>query len=490
VYVAQRLMDDLVDLELASIEKIIAKINEDPEPEHIKQTERNTWELLAQNGREGRRTGLGFTALADCLAALGLKYDSNTAIEMIEKIMRLKCKTEFSSSVDLAIERGSFTGYSAEIETSSTFCQMLASEFPDMYARMNKYGRRNVSISTVAPTGTLSLLAQTSSGLEPVFMTSYKRRKKLTALDTPDSDQVITTEIGEKYLEFEVFHPKLSVWKKINPKVAIEKNPYQGATAQEIDWEKRIEIQAVIQKYVSHSISSTLNLAADVPESLVSDVYKTAWKKQLKGVTVYREGSRSGILVRKEEPKNNVLQDFTAPIRPELLEADVLRFKNNNETWLAFVGLLENRPYEIFTGREIDSFLLPSYVEKGWILKSKLQESSRYDFQYVDKDGYKVTIEGLSRSFNKEYWNYAKLLSGVMRQGMPMNQIVSLVSNLYLYDENINTWKNGVIRSLKKYVASGALSHEKSCPSCNAKKSLIYEEGCVKCKECGFSKCD
>ena len=492
VYETQRLMDNLVDLELESVDRILEKIDNDPEPDNIKSVERETWELLRDNGKAGRRTGLGFTALADTIAALGLKFDSDEALKVVDEIMRTKLQAEFDSSVDMAVERGKFELFDPEIEKESEFVQMLEKEFPELYQRMMKHGRRNISISTVAPTGSLSMLAQTSSGIEPVFMLSYKRRRKVNAGD-PHAKVDFIDDMGDAFEEFTVYHHKLKQWMEISGEKDMDKSPYAGATAPEIDWKKRIEMQALVQKYTTHSISSTINLPSDVSVQKVSDIYVEAWKKGLKGITVYRDGSRSGILIsddkkedKKEENKNTIFPEK----RPKKLEADIVRFMNKSEAWLAVVGLIDGIPYEIFTGKMEDVFNLPDWVEKGWVIKNKDEKGkSRYDFQFIDKQGYRITIEGLSRSFDKEYWNYAKLISGVLRHGMPMHEVVKLIEGLNLYDDFINTWKNGVARALKRYIPDGTKPQDKKCPQCGDPDGLVYEEGCLVCKSCGYSKC-
>ncbi len=492
VYETQRLMDNLVDLELEAVDRILAKIDSDPEPDHIKRVERETWQLLRDNGKIGRRTGLGFTALADAIAALGIKFDTNEALKAVDDIMKTKMQAEFDSSIDLAIERGAFKIFDPEIEKQSEFVQMIADEFPDLYNRMMTHGRRNISISTVAPTGSLSMLAQTSSGIEPVFMLSYKRRRKVNAND-PNAKIDFIDDMGDAFEEFTVYHHKLKEWMNVTGKTDIADSPYAGATAPEIDWKKRIEMQALVQKYTTHSISSTINLPSDVPVKKVSDIYIEAWKKGLKGITVYRDGSRSGILISddKKEEKDKSTQNTIFPEkRPKKLEADIVRFMNKNEAWLAVVGLIDGVPYEIFTGKMEDVFNLPDWVEKGWVIKNKDEKGkSRYDFQFIDKQGYRITIEGLSRSFDKEYWNYAKLISGVLRHGMPMHEVVKLIEGLNLYDDFINTWKNGVARALKRYIPDGTTPQDKKCPSCGDPDGLVYEEGCLVCKSCGYSKC-
>lgn len=489
-YEAQRLMDDLVTLELESVERIIQKIESDPEASPIKTVELETWKMLYENGRKGRRTGLGFTALADTIAALGMKFDSLNAQETIDKIMFTKCRAEFDSSIDMAIERGAFEGFDPNIEATSAFVQFLASVMPDTYSRMMKYGRRNISISTVAPTGTVSMLSQTSSGIEPVFMAKYTRRRKVS---DPDKAKVAFTDgMGDQWEEFDVYHPKLKHWMALHPDKDFSQNPYIGSTAGEIDWVRRIEIQSVIQKYVTHSISSTINLPQDTPVSSVNQIYLEAWRKGLKGITVYRDGSRSGVLVRTEEKnKSEGIIENIAPKRPKELEARVVTFKNNEENWIAFVGMLNGKPYEIFTGRAEDSFALPAYVHAGYIIKNRDKNGkSRYDFRYLDSFGYNVTIEGLSRSFNQQYWNYARLISGILRHGMPLLDVVHLIDNLNLDKDYINTWKNGVNRALKYFIPEGTVSKDHVCGQCGDNEGLVFEEGCLKCKSCGFTKCE
>lgn len=492
VYEAQRLMDDLVDLEIEAVERILAKIDSDPEPDHIKQVERETWKLLYNAGKKGRRTGLGFTALADMFAGLNIKFDSDQALELTENIMHLKCGAEFESSIDMAIERGKFEGFDPAIENTSEFVQMMKTEFKEIYGRMMKHGRRNISLSTVAPTGTLSLLAQSSSGLEPVFMLWYKRRRKIDSKNTELKPDFVD-DLGDAWQEFTVYHPKLKQWMEVSKDKNIENSPYAGSTANEIDWLKRIRLQSIVQKYVTHSISSTINLPSDVSEETVGAIYLEAWRKGLKGITVYRDGSRSGVLIaddKSKKEKKNEIVETAAPERPAVLEAEIIRFQNHNEKWIAVIGLLNSKPYEVFTGKAEDAFIIPGYVEKGWVIKSRNEDGkSRYDFQFFDKDGYKVTIEGLSRSFNKEYWNYAKLISGVLRHGMPLPKVVHLIENLNLYDDSINTWRSGVERALKKFIPNGTYAVDRKCRECGDPAGLIYEEGCLKCKSCGQSKC-
>ncbi len=491
-YESQRLMDDLVDLELEAIERILDKVKSDPEPDHVKKVEVDTWELLYNAGKNGRRTGLGFTALADTAAALGYKFDSDEAMVEMEQMMRTKCDAEFTCSVDMAIERGAFKDFSPEIENTSEFVGMLQKEFPTVYDRMMQHGRRNISVSTVAPTGTLSMLAQTSSGIEPVFLTSYTRRRKVME-STSEAQVSFVDELGDRWEEFTVFHPKLKKWMEISGKENEKESPYAGSTAPEIDWMQRVKLQAMVQKYVTHSISSTINLPEDVSQKKVGNIYLEAWKKGVKGITVYRDGSRAGVLVSTEDKEKKQIDSIVEtrpPSRPEKLEAEIVRFQNDKEKWITVVGLLNGKPYEIFTGKAEEAFHLPQWVEKGWIIKGRNDHgAARYDFQYMDRDGYRVTIEGLSRSFDKEFWNYAKLISGVLRHGMPLPYVVNLVGRLNLFDENINTWKNGVERTLKRFIPDGTIAADHKCPSCSDPDGLIYEEGCLKCKSCGHSKC-
>jgi len=493
-YESQRLMDDLVDLELEAIEKILNKIQSDKEPYDIKQVEVNTWKLLYEAGKKGRRTGLGFTALGDTMAALGHSFDSEGAMAEVDKIMKAKCDAEFTSSIDLSVERGSFEGFDPKIENTSEFVQMLQKELPDVYNRMMKHGRRNISISTTAPTGTLSILAQTSSGIEPVYMLSYKRRRKINPNDK-NAKVDFVDKMGDSWQEFIVYHPKVKTWMDVTGETDITKSPYTGSTAPEIDWIKRVELQSIVQKYTTHSISSTINLPQNVEVDKVGDIYVEAWKHGLKGITVYRDGSRSGVLIANDDKKasantNGQFSETNAPKRPKELEADIIRFNNGNEKWIAVVGLINNRPYEVFTGKADEAFIIPVWVQKGTVIKAKNEDGKkRYDFRYKDKDGYGVTIEGLSRSFDKEFWNYAKLISGVLRHGMPLPHVVDLIANLNLYDDSINTWKAGVERALKKYIPNGTKARDRRCPSCGDDEGLIYEEGCLKCKNCGHSKC-
>lgn len=503
VRMAQRLMDDVVDLELEQIEKILRKIKSDPEPEEIKRTEYNLWLKIRQKCIQGRRTGLGTTAEGDMLAALGLTYGTDEALRFSENLHKTLALEAYRSSVQLARERGAFTIYNASREKKNPFILRLKNADEQLYKDMVKYGRRNIALLTIAPTGTTSLMTQTTSGIEPVFMVSYKRRRKVN----PNDKNVridFTDEVGDTWEEYRVFHHKFITWMEINgynPKEAermneeglekiVKKSPFYKATANDIDWVNKVKMQGAIQKWVDHSISVTVNVPNDATEELVGEIYITGWRSGCKGVTVYREGSRSGVLVSDASRKEEV--DFTetrAPKRPKVLAADVVRFMNNHEKWIAVIGLYKGKPYEIFTGKAEEAFSLPSYVSKGWVIKNKNGEGkSRYDFQYEDKEGFKVTIEGLSRSFNEEYWNYAKLISGVLRHGMPVQYAVEVVQNLTLHEESLNNWKNGVVRALKKYIPAGTQPTDKVCPQCG-EQALMYEEGCLTCKNCGHSRC-
>lgn len=495
-YEAQRLMDNLVDLELECIERILGKIKKDDAPEHVKAIETKTWQTLYESGKNGRRTGLGFTALADTMAALGYKFDSNKSSEIIEEMMKTKCRAEFDSSIDMAIERGVFVGFDQTIEETSHFVQMMKKELPEVFERMMKHGRRNVSISTVAPNGSLSIIAQTSSGIEPVYMMSYTRRRKINPNDK-DVKVDFTDAMGDKWQEYEVFHPKVKMWMDVTGKQDSKESPYAGATAEELDWIKRIKIQSIVQKYTTHSISSTINLPENIAPEKVSDIYMKSWEMGLKGITVYRSGSRSGVLVSKEQKKemdaNKYFQEHHAPKRPKSLDADVIRFVNGGEKWIGFVGLLDGRPYEIFTGN-FEQFPIPSYVENGKIRRSKVinkkgESVSKYDFVFNDKEGEEIVVENLNKSFDSEYWNYSKMISGILRHGMPLSYATDLISNLNLGEESLNTWKAGVVRMIKKYIKDGTSAKDTKCPDCGDEKGLVYEEGCLKCKSCGASKC-
>lgn len=483
-YEAQRLMDDLVDLELESIEQILQKVEADLEPDYIKQVEKITWKILYKAGKEGRRTGLGLTGLADCLAALNLKFDSDEAVNVLDKIMRQKCLAEFDSSIDMAIQRSPFVGFDPIIENQSLFVKMLEKEFPNIYARMMKYGRRNVSISTVAPTGSLSILSQTSSGIEPVYTLAYKRRVKITPSST-DAKVDYIDGLGDKWREFQVYHPKFKQWMEVTGKTAVEEGPYYKATAEDIDWMKRVAIQSVIQKYTTHSISSTVNLPSIVTVERVGEIYMKAWELGLKGITVYRAGSRSGVLISNEQQEFKI-PDSHAPKRPKILDAEVVRFINGGDKWIAFIGLVGGRPYEIFTGKQED-FLLPTSVVKGQIKKTKIATNGKYDFVYTDKDGVVRAAENLQAAFTPEFWNYAKFISMVLRHGAPLVYVIKVIDDL-TFPPVLNSWKTGVSRALKKYLVSPTQVSWLECAICQS-KDIIFEEGCEKCLSCGSSKC-
>lgn len=505
VEIAQRLMDDLVDLELEKIERIINKIENDPESESVKMTELNLWKRIYAKAQKGRRTGLGITAEGDMLAALGITYGTEEANDFSEDLhMRLKHSAYLASS-KMAQERGAFPIWDAEREKNNPFLLRIKDENPALYEQLTKYGRRNIALLTIAPTGSVSILTQTTSGIEPVFMVSYMRRRKINP-DDKNAKVDFVDEVGDSWQEYPVFHHKFETYliakgynleevKKMDSEQIesiIAKSPYYKATSNDVDWVKKVEMQGRVQKHIDHSISVTVNLPSDISQEMVAKVYETAWRSGCKGVTVYRDGSRSGVLVsatEKEEKKQEEISfsDNHAPQRPERLEAEVVRFQNNLEEWIAFVGMLHGRPYEIFTGRRDGFNGIPNDVKKGYIIKVKNQESSRYDFQYEDRDGYNVTVEGLSRSFDKEYWNYAKMISGVLRHGMPLLNVVDLVGSLNLRDDTLNTWKNGVTRVVKKFIPDGTKS-KNECPECK-QDTVFFSEGCLSCANCGHSKC-
>ncbi len=501
VHIAHRMMDDIVDLEVEKVDAILAKIDADPESDEIKYTERRLWEKIREKSLQGRRTGIGITAEGDMLAALGFRYGSEDAINFSVQVHRLLALEVYSSSVELAEKRGAFPIYDPRREENNPFILRIKENAPNLYEKMVKVGRRNISMLTIAPTGSVSICTQTTSGIEPVFMVSYKRRRKVNP-----SDQNVTVsfvdEVGDAWEEFNVFHPKFETWLKVKGynveevkalpdedlQEIIKKSPYYKATSADIDWVSKVKMQGRIQKWVDHSISVTVNIPEDTPKEKVGDIYMTAWESGCKGMTIYREGSRSGVLVSNEKKKEKVFQETSAPPRPKVLEADVLRFQNNYEKWVAVVGILDGRPYEIFTGKA-DDFYLPPSIEKGWVIKNKIKgQHSRYDFQFEDKQGYKITVEGLSRSFDKTYWNYARLISGLLRHGMPLTYVVDLVGNLNVEEDNINTWKNGVVRALKRYLQDGEKAKDKVCPECG-EDALVYQDGCLTCSACGYSKC-
>ena len=504
---AQRIMDDIIDLELEKIERILAKIDSDPESEEVKHTERMLWEKIYKKSGLGRRTGVGITAEGDMLAALGLRYGTQEATDFSEEVHRTLALAAYRSSVQMAKERGAFGVYDAERERNNPFINRLREADPELYEEMKQYGRRNIACLTIAPTGTTSLMTQTTSGIEPVFLPVYKRRRKVNPNDV-NVHVDFTDETGDSFEEYTVFHPKFAVWMRVNGydpsrkytqdeiDSMVKQSPYYKATSNDVDWLMKVRMQGRIQKWVDHSISVTINLPSTVDEELVNKLYIEAWKSGCKGCTVYRDGSRSGVLLAvKKDKKNEELPPCKPPTvvetRPKVLEAEVVRFQNNKEKWVAFVGLLEGRPYEIFTGvlDDEEGIVLPKNVVSGHIIKNVDENGNkRYDFQFENKRGYKVTIEGLSEKFNKEYWNYAKLISGVLRYRMPIELVMKLVSSLQLDSESINTWKNGVERALKKYVTDGTEVKGQKCPNCG-NETLVYQEGCLICTTCGASKC-
>lgn len=502
-HAAQRIMDDIIDLELEKIDAIQDKISSDPEDEEVKAVERNLWQKIRRKTIEGRRTGIGITAEGDMLAALNLVYGSENAIDFAVETHRTLAVEAYRSSVNLAKDRGAFPIYNAQREKSNPFISRIKDEDPELYNDMVKYGRRNIALLTIAPTGTTSLMTQTTSGIEPVFMPYYKRRRKVNPNDK-NVKVSFTDKVGDSWEEFNVFHHKFLVWLEVNGynpeevmtysdeqvQELVKKSPYYGATSNDVDWVSKVRMQGMIQKWVDHSISVTVNLPENVTEDVVAKVYQTAWESGCKGCTVYREGSREGVLISNKKEKPEAGEGNFPNKRPQVLECDVIRFKNNHEDWVAFVGLFEDRPYEVFTGMTEDDVLpIPKAVTKGKIIKIKDENGSRYDFQYVDKYGYTNTIGGLSHMFNKEFWNYAKLISGVLRNGMPIPDVVNLVSSLRLDSETINTWKAGVERALRKYIPDGTKAKTgKKCTECGS-ESLVYQEGCLHCKNCGHSKC-
>ncbi len=509
VALAQRIMDDIIDLELEKIERILEKIDSDPESMEVKGSERHLWEKIYHKSGLGRRTGVGITAEGDMLAAMGLRYGTEEATEFSEKVHKTIALEAYRSSVNMAKERGAFEIYDAEREKNNPFINRLKEADPGLYEEMKKYGRRNIACLTIAPTGTTSLMTQTTSGIEPVFMPVYKRRRKVNPNDANVHVDFVD-ETGDAFEEYVVFHHKFLTWMKINGydpdkrytqeeiDELVEKSPYYKATSNDVDWLMKVKMQGRIQKWVDHSISVTINLPNNVSEDLVNQLYVEAWRSGCKGCTVYRDGSRAGVLIstkkkdkKEEEEECRCKPPQVVEVRPKVLEADVVRFQNNKEKWVAFVGLLDGRPYEIFTGLQDDEegIVLPKSVTSGRIIKSYDEDGTKhYDFQFENKRGYKMTIEGLSEKFNKEYWNYAKLISGVLRWRMPIEQVIKLVGSLQLDSENINTWKNGVERALKKYVQDGTEAKGVKCPNCGH-ETLVYQEGCLICKTCGSSRC-
>ena len=504
VAIAQRIMDDIIDLEIEKIDAILDKVYSDPESEEVKRCEVDLWKNIRRKALQGRRTGIGITAEGDMLAALGKRYASDEAIDFSTSVQKLLAFEAYKSSVNLAKERGAFEVFDAKREENNPFIKRLREMDENFYQDMVKYGRRNIAMLTIAPTGTVSICTQTTSGIEPVFMVSYKRRRKVNPNDK-NAKVSFTDNEGNAFEEYNVFHPKFMTWLEVNGynveevknyddehlQEIINKSPYYKATANDIDWVSKVKMQGEMQKWVDHSISVTVNIPAETTEELVSQIYLTAWECGCKGMTIYRDGSRTGVLVsnKKEEKKNNE-NDFVethSPVRPKTLECDVVRFQNNYEKWIAFVGKINNKPYEIFLGKQ-DDFYLPPFVETAWITKNKDEEGkSRYDLQFKDKQGYKITIEGLSRSFSPEFWNYAKLISGILRHGMPISNVVTLIQNLSVDEDNINAWKNGIARALKRYIPDGTKVDKEVCPTCG--DALVYEDGCKHCKNCGYSKC-
>ena len=507
VGIAQRMMDDIIDLELEKIDTIIQKIDEDPEEAEVKRIERNLWIEIRKKADEGRRTGVGITAEGDMLAALGIRYGSEEGNAFSVEIHKTLALAAYRSSVEMAKERGAFAIYDAKREENNPFALRIKESDPALYNDMQEYGRRNIALLTIAPTGSTSILSQTTSGIEPVFLPVYKRRRKVNPNDK-DVRVDFVDEVGDSWEEYVVFHHKFKLWMEVNGidtsinysneeiNELIEKSPYYKATSNDVDYISKVEMQGAIQKWVDHSISVTINVPNDVSEELVGQLYMKAWEVGCKGVTVYRDGSRSGVLIsndKKEDKKEEVeTKETTFPTkRPQVLEADVVRFQNNKEKWIAFIGKIDDQPYEIFTGLadDEDGILIPRWVNEGFIIKNKEDNgNTRYDFQYVNQRGYKTTIEGLSYRFDPEFWNYAKLISGTLRHGMKIENVVDLINSLQLDNESINTWKNGVARALKRFVPDGTEATGQKCSNCNS-TNLMYQEGCLTCKDCGSSKC-
>ncbi len=506
---AQRMMDDIIDLELEKVDTILAKIDKDPEDDEIKRTERNLWLEIRKKAKEGRRTGVGITAEGDMLAALGIRYGSKEGNEFSVNVHKTLALAAYRSSVEMAKERGAFAIFEAQREVNNPFVQRIKKADEALFLDMQKYGRRNIALLTIAPTGTTSLMAQTTSGIEPVFMPVYKRRRKVNPNDK-DVRVDFVDEVGDSWEEYIVFHHKFKQWMEVNGIDAtknyadeeldaiIEQSPYYKATSNDVDWLSKVEMQGAIQKWVDHSISVTINIPNDATEELVNQLYLKAWEVGCKGVTVYRDGSRSGVLISKDDKKEKEVEDIDVTFkrvfptkRPQVLEADVVRFQNNKEKWIAFIGKIDGQPYEIFTGLadDEDGILLPRWVNDGFIIKNRDEKgNSRYDFQYVNTRGYKTTIEGLSYRFNPEFWNYAKFISGTLRHGLEIDNVVELINGLQLDNESINTWKNGVARALKRYIPDGTTASGQKCGNCGG-TNLMYQEGCLTCKDCGSSKC-
>ena len=508
VQLAQRLMDDIIDLEQEKIDRILEKIASDPQSDEVKATERTLWEKIRRRTGQGRRTGVGITAEGDMLAALGLRYGTQEALDFAVEVQKTLALSAYRSSVTMAQERGAFEVFDAEREKNNPFMLRIKEADPQLYADIAQHGRRNIACLTIAPTGTTSLMTQTTSGIEPVFLPVYTRRRKVNPND-PEVRVDFTDESGDAFEEYIVYHHKFLTWMRANGidtekhytaeeiEDLVSRSPYYKATANDVDWLMKVKMQGAIQKWVDHSISVTVNLPATVDEELVNRLYVEAWKSGCKGCTIYRDGSRSGVMisVKKKKDEKPELPECRPPQvterRPDVLECDVVRFQNNKEKWVAFVGLLDGEPYEIFTGLQDDDegIVLPKTVTKGRIIKKINPDGTkRYDFQFENKRGYKTTVEGLSEKFNKEYWNYAKLISGVLRYRMPLQNVIRLVGSLQLESENINTWKVGVSRALKKYITDGTVAQGQKCPNCG-KEELVYQEGCLICKNCGASRC-
>lgn len=500
VRIAQRFMDDIIDLELEHVDRILEKVHQDPETEDVKRTENELWLKIKDRSSQGRRTGLGITAEGDMMAALGLRYGSEEAIAFSVEVHKNLALAAYGSSVEMAKERGPFPIYDTAREEKNPFVNRIREADPALYAEMAKYGRRNIALLTIAPTGSVSICTQTTSGIEPAFMVAYKRRRKVNPNDK-NAKIAYVDEVGDSFEEYTVFHPKFIDWLKVKGydveevkemsekelQELVAKSPYDKSTSNDIDWVSKVKLQGAVQKWVDHSISVTVNVPANTKEELVSKIYQTAWECGCKGMTIYRDGSRSGVLVsnkKKEDPSVGKM-----PTRPKILEADVVRFQNDYEKWIAVVGLYEGRPYEIFTGSAED-FPLPASVTKGWVVRVKEDNGvdTRYDFEFRDKDGYKVHWEGLSRTFNAMYWDYAILISSILRQGSPLPMIIDLISGLKVGSDQINTWKNGVVRALKKYIPDGTIAEKTKCPECG-EPGLVYKEGCLVCPSCGYSKC-
>lgn len=505
IHASQRIMDDIIDLELEKIDAIIQKIDEDPEGEELKRTEKNLWINIQTKANEGRRTGIGITAEGDMLAAMGLRYGSDEGTAFAIEIHKFIALEAYRASVNTAKERGAFSIFDAEREKNNPFILRLKEADAQLYYEMLEHGRRNIALLTIAPTGTTSLMSQTSSGIEPVFMPVYKRRRKVNPNDK-DVRVDFVDEVGDSWEEYVVFHHRFKQWMEVNGKdltknysqkeldELVAQSPYYKATSNDVDYLKKVRMQGDIQKWIDHSISVTINMPADVTEEVVGELYMEAWKSGCKGVTVYRDGSRSGVLIANTEKKESPAADATDSVfpttRPTVLDAEIVRFQNSKDKWIAFIGLIDGKPYEIFTGfaDDEDGILIPRWVNDGSIIKNRDADgNSRYDFQYKNKRGHKTTIEGLSYKFNPEYWNYAKLISSTLRHGMAIEKVVDLINSLQL-DEAINTWKNGVARALKRYVPDGTEAKKQQCQNCNS-TNLHYQEGCLTCKDCGSSKC-